>query len=87
MVTDGQIFWGAKKAIHFHGSRTVAFEMKHNNQWQDYLIDLPIDGRLASLRMDVGQGPGKIIIDSARLVQPNGTEVKTWDFETTAKTL
>jgi len=80
---NGQIYWGTKSAIHFHGSRSVVFTMKHDNQWQDYSIDLPVDGCLHSLRLDTGQGAGEIVIESLRLVKPDGMEVKTWDFKTT----
>jgi len=77
----GVIYWGTDTAGHFHRSRSIGLAIKHNGQWEDYLLELPVVGKLSNLRIDPGAGNGNVEIDSIKLSKPDGAELKTWNFE------
>ena len=77
----GQVFWTSSQAANFHRSRSVAFELEHDGAWREYEIKLPLQGKMQALRLDPGNGPGKIEIDWIRLIAPDGKPAAAWEFD------
>jgi len=76
----GQLFWSTTGARRFHRSRSVALRLAHDGKWHEHAVDLPVKGKLGALRVDPGNGPGRVEIDWIRLCKPDGAVLKSWDF-------
>ena len=75
----GQVFWSSSQQRGFAGS-SVNFDLQHDDQWQDYTLDLPVQGSLMALRIDPGQAPGRVAIASIELLDGEGQSLQRWDF-------
>jgi len=76
----GAAFWNTVRARQFHRSRRIDFPLKHDGQWHEHALELPIKARLVGLRLDPGAAPGLVEIDWIRLCRPDGTVAKAWEF-------
>ena len=77
---EGQAFWTTTKAKGFGRDRRATFTLTHDGTWREVAVTLPVEGRLTGLRLDPGAGKGAVDIDWVRLVAPDGTVVKAWEF-------
>ena len=76
----GAAFWNTVRARQFHRSRRIDFPLKHDGQWHEHALELPVKARLVGLRLDPGAAPGLVEIDWIRLCRPDGAVVKAWEF-------
>ena len=77
---DGQAFWTTTKVKGFAGDRRVTFPLTHDGKWREIAVKLPVEGKLTGVRLDPGRAAGTVEIDWVRLVTPDGTVVKAWEF-------
>ena len=76
----GQVFWTTDKEGKFHRSRAVPIDLKHDGQWHDVTVKLPVNGKIRSIRLDPATAPGLVEIDTLGISTPDGRAVKTWNF-------
>ncbi len=76
----GRVFWAADRAKGFHRDRSVGFEPRHDGQWHEYTVALPVEGALRAVRIDPSTAPGLMEIDWIRLVGADGGVLKAWEF-------
>jgi arylsulfatase A-like enzyme len=76
------LYWGtdAPGERHFHRSRMVPWEPKHDGAWHEYEIPFAINGKLKSFRLDPSTAPGDLAFAWIRLFDGTGKPVKDWDF-------
>lgn len=75
----GQVFWTTRKSQGFHRDRSMTFAMTHDGKLHGYQIQLPVQERVVSLRIDPGQQQGEVTIQSMQL-QRGKTLIKEWLF-------
>ncbi len=75
---NGQVFWSTAKERGFQRSRSVAFEPKHDGEWQSLSIKLPVTEALTALRIDPSTAVGVIEFESIVLKGSNGQPVRSW---------
>lgn len=78
----GQFFWqerGAKPK--FHRDRSVSFDMNHDGQPNKYRIAFTTTRLATDVRLDPGQGPGKIRISAINLRDASNKVVHAWTFK------
>ena len=76
----GRVFWAADRAKGFHRDRSVGFEPRHDGEWHEYTVALPVEGALRGVRIDPSTAAGLIQIDWIRLVGADGGVLKAWEF-------
>ncbi len=76
----GQVFWTTRAAPNFHRDRSVGLEVKHDGEWHDYRVELPVPGPLTALRLDPGTAPGEIRIEYVRVRGAGNALLKEWTF-------
>jgi len=62
----------------------VPFPVKHDSQWHDYAVPLSSADGIGLLRLDPCTGDGEVGIESIRLTNAAGDEVRSWEFRTAA---
>jgi hypothetical protein len=63
----GQLFWASDRHPGTSAERNVTFRMQHDGQWHEYLVGMPIEGTLTTLRLDPGTAAGEIEVDWIRV--------------------
>jgi len=81
----GQVFWTVDAAKKFGPTARVNFEIVHDGAWREYEVAVPEKGKMGSLRIDPGAGPGEIEFQWVRVCKPDGTVLKSWDFQESVK--
>ena len=76
----GQIFWSTNEETSYFRDRSTLFPVKHDSTWQNYQVKLPVEKALIGLRIDPSTAPGEILIESIRLKDRYGKELKAWTF-------
>lgn len=76
----GQVFWATRAAPNFHRDRSAGLAVKHDGEWHDYRVELPVPGPLTSLRLDPGTAPGEIRIEHLRVRGAGNALLKEWAF-------
>src|SRR5579872_2606944 len=66
---NGQIFWIAGESRGFDEEHSQHFHLIHDNQWHDYTVPLAEDGTIHRLRLDPGEAPGVVEVQSFQLVR------------------
>jgi hypothetical protein len=77
---NGRIFWARNPKEPFFRDRTASFTPKHDNEWHDYTVELPVKTPIELLRFDPCAGPGEIHVASLRLKDGDGKTYKEWDY-------
>ncbi len=76
----GRAYWATRARRAFHRGRSTAFDVKHDGQWHEYEVELRIAAPLTALRIDPSQGPGRIEVESIRLIGADREAIKQWRF-------
>ncbi len=76
-----QVFWSPGPRAPFQRGRSVVFKPEHDGEWHEYQVNLPIKGRVNSLRLDPSASPGEIRIQWIRLKDNAGKVAKEWRFD------
>jgi len=80
----GTVYVGTQDNPVYGPQRLKNFEIRHDGKWHAYRVDIVLDSRLKSLRIDPGQSPGEIEIARIRLIQwtkPGAGRVsRDWSF-------
>jgi hypothetical protein len=64
----GQWFWATKEAPEHDARRAAYFDLTATKgRWRDYSVTFNVDGRLASVRLDPGDSPGPVEIESIQI--------------------
>ncbi|MBN2452199.1 MAG: hypothetical protein JXR77_17570, partial [Lentisphaeria bacterium] len=61
-----------------------AFAVRHDGEWHEYRVELPLDHPLHELRIDPCSAPGEVAIDWIRLDTAAGVRVREWAFDAAA---
>ena len=75
---EGQVFWTTADEKPFHRDRSVSFEPKHDKRTHTYRIKLPVGKPLTGLRLDPATATGEITLQTFRLLDKDGKELKSW---------
>ena len=78
---DGHFYWGTKNKPQFSREVRLDLNPRHDGQWHDYEIPFTAGAALAALRIDPSSAPGLIEIESMRLCNADGKELKSWSFQ------
>jgi arylsulfatase A-like enzyme len=76
-----QVFWSPGPKAPFQRARSVFFKPEHDGEWHEHQVNLPIKGRINSLRFDPSASTGAIRIQWIRLKDNAGKTVKEWRFD------
>ena len=75
----GQVFWqeqGVKPA--YFRDRSMSFDVVHDGESHDYSVQLKPGKTAVALRLDPGQGAGKIRVSKFRLSDATGKTIFNW---------
>ena len=73
-----RIYWAANPQQPLHRDRSAAFTPKHDGEWHNYLIPLPVETPVTVLRFDLASGPGEIEVEFLRLRDHEKKLIKQW---------
>ena len=59
----GQVFWVTEPSPGWDEAKSARFDLVHDDQFHDYAVPVDVQGTLTRLRLDPGNGPGRIAID------------------------
>jgi hypothetical protein len=74
----GQVFWATADDKGFHRDRSTTFEPKHDGEWHEYAVKLPIEKALTGLRLDPSTAPGEVRLDAIKLKDKGGRAIQSW---------
>ena len=77
---NAEVFWGDEQGG-FAAERSVRVDYTPDNRWQELRAALPVQGKLAALRLDPTGARGEVELAWLRLRGPSGTVLKEWRFE------
>ena len=75
---QAQIFWRTPAIKAFGAKHSKMFDVYHDGDWREYVIELPVNGQLKDLRFDPSRGPGEIYLKNLRLLDATGRLVHLW---------
>jgi arylsulfatase A-like enzyme len=81
----GQILWTTADDKGFHRDRSAAFEPKHDGEWHEHAVKLPVEKALTGLRLDPSTAAGEIRLDAITLKDKNGKAIRSWPGPPAAK--
>lgn len=76
---QAQIFWRTPAIKAFGAANSKLFDVYHDGDWREYVIELPINGQLKNLRFDPSRGAGEIHLKNLRLLDATGRIVHLWE--------
>jgi hypothetical protein len=62
----GQVFWTTAENKGFHRDRSTTFEPKHDGEWHEHAVKLPVEKAMIGLRLDPSTAPGEIRLDAIK---------------------
>lgn len=71
------VYFSTPEKPGYNVAQTVPFDAKHDGQWHDYEIKLPIE-KLTALRLDPANASGEITISTLELRDAAGKLTKAW---------
>ena len=74
----GQVFWTTADDTGFHRDRSTTFEPKHDGEWHEYAVKLPVEQALTGLRLDPSTAPGEVRLDAIKLKDKDGKAIRSW---------
>lgn len=77
---EGRVYWATSKREPYARERSTSFPLQHDDAWHNYLVKIPSDTPLHSLRLDAGIGAGETRIEFMRLRDKNEKLVREWTF-------
>ncbi len=77
---EGRVFWTTSKKEPFARERSASFPLQHDDAWHNYVIPIPSDQPLYSLRLDAGIGAGETRVEFMRLRDKGEKLVREWTF-------
>ncbi len=80
---NAQVFWTTEQNSNFHRDRSVVFSPTADNQWHDYVVELPANEAITALRVDPSNQPGTIFIRVVAIKDGTDREVAAWNFAKT----
>jgi len=75
---NGSITWATRKEPKIGKPHLVGFPVKDGDEIQTIRVDFEADSPLTVFRLDPGTKPGTIVIESIRLLDSSGKELKKW---------
>ena len=80
----GAVYVATQDNPSYARQRIAPLQARHDGRWHNYRVDITLDSRLRSLRIDPAQGPGTIEISSLRIIQwtapGTGRVSRHWSF-------
>ncbi|WP_419195131.1 arylsulfatase [Novipirellula herctigrandis] len=74
----GELFYTTDPAATLPKANRVPFDIKADSNWQRVEIELPSDGRIYQLRIDVSSGPGQATIRKLQLGNSRNEVLLSW---------
>ncbi len=75
---NGLFFWTDAKVKSFNRKQRIEFDVLRDNDLHEYRIPFTPKGTLESIRLDPGNGKGKVQFEYLRLARNNGDVLKSW---------
>ncbi|WP_052188273.1 sulfatase [Cellulophaga sp. Hel_I_12] len=75
---EGTLAWKTGKDKDYIPENKTEFEVKHDNQWHQYKIEIPLSDRLSTIQIQPSQSKGKIQIKNIELVNEDGYYIRDW---------
>ena len=76
----GQLFWQEQGVGPFKAERSQFFDVQHDGDNHDYVVNFDPTNALIAVRIDPSRGSGTIKILSMRLTDQNGKTLYEWSF-------
>ncbi|TWT85000.1 Arylsulfatase precursor [Planctomycetes bacterium CA13] len=77
----GQVFWQEQDvAPAFFRDRSVRFDVRHDQESHDYVVEFSPANPVVAVRIDPSRGPGKMWLSKIKLTDANGMLLHQWDF-------
>jgi arylsulfatase A-like enzyme len=74
----GDMFYTVDPKTTLPKGKRVPFNVRSDGTWQHLVLELPTDGRIYQLRIDVSSGPGKATIAELELTGRAGKRIVVW---------
>jgi len=74
----GELFYTTTPSGQLPNGERVEFPVESTQRWQEIRLDIPADGRIYKLRIDVTEGAGSAVIDQLQLQDGNGKVLMAW---------
>ena len=75
---EGEIYWTTDAKTSLPKGRHQIFQVAHDGQWHEILLQLADTETLHALRLDPCSGTGEVRIQSLKLINAKGTTLKSW---------
>jgi hypothetical protein len=75
---DGQVSWKHAGNREYLEENATPFESIHDGEWHPYKVDMPLTGRLSTIRIQPSGSPGDIEIKNVVLLNPDGYYIRDW---------
>ncbi len=81
----GQLFWQEQGVTpKYFRDRSTNFDIQHDDQSHDYVVPFTSANAVQSIRLDPGQGPGRVRVREMSLVDDDGNVHFKWAFRRSA---
>ena len=74
----GQIFWTLDAGTKLPKGQHQAFEVRHDDDWQQITLKIDTEGKLYALRLDPCSAPGTVRIKDLKLLDAAGQTLHAW---------
>lgn len=74
----GAIAWKTGNEKDYIKENQTKFEVKHDNEWYQYKVKIPLLGRLSTIQIQPSQDKGDIQIRNIELVNEGGFYIRDW---------
>jgi arylsulfatase A-like enzyme len=74
----GAIAWKTGNEKDYIKENQTKFEVKHDNEWYQYKVKIPLLGRLSTIQIQPSQDKGDIQIKNIELVNEGGFYIRDW---------
>jgi arylsulfatase A-like enzyme len=75
---NGQIFWTTIDDPGFHRDRSATFKPKHDHEWHEYAVKLPVQKPMTGLRIDPSMAAGEVQLKAIILKDKDGKTIQSW---------
>lgn len=74
----GEVSWRVNRETEYSEKNRNTFAAIHDEEWHEYSVEMPLEGRLSYIRIQPSSGPGDIALRNIRLVTQDGYYIRDW---------